>query len=129
MQICNSILIMRNFLAVFVIIILISSCAYSRSNQEAQQIKGLKFLSEYIIPYNTQFKQTTVGGLSGIDYFPEKKEYYLISDDRSDKNPVRFYTARILVGQNKIDTIIFVKTTFLKNHFKKHEPGFTWMFL
>ena len=123
MQICNTMLIIRNFLAVFVIAILISSCASSKSNQKAPQIKGLKFLSEYIIPYNTQFKQTTVGGLSGIDYFPEKKEYYLISDDRSDKNPVRFYSARVMINKDKIDTVIFLKTTFLKNKVGNFYPN------
>ncbi len=115
--------IMRNFLSVFVIVVLISSSSSSQPNQQAPQIKGLKFLSEYIIPYNTQFKKTTVGGLSGIDYFPEKKEYYLISDDRSDKNPVRFYTTRILIKKETIDTIIFMKTTFLKNKVGNFYPN------
>ena len=114
---------MRNFLVVFVTIVLISSCASSEPNQKVPQIKGLKFLSEYVIPFNTQFRQTTIGGLSGIDYSPEKKEYYLISDDRADKNPVRFYTARIQLNQNKIDTIIFLKTTFLKNHLGNFYPN------
>jgi hypothetical protein len=114
---------MRNFLLVFVIGVLISSSASSQPNQKASQIKGLKFLSEYVIPYNTQFEKTTVGGLSGIDYFPEKKEYYLISDDRSDKNPVRFYTARIMIKKEKIDTVIFMKTTFLKNKVGNFYPN------
>ena len=37
---------------------------------------------------------TPVGGLSGIDFDPENSEYLLLSDDRSDLAPVRFYTAR-----------------------------------
>ena len=37
---------------------------------------------------------TTAGGLSGIDYDAVRGEYLLISDDRSDLAPVRFYTAR-----------------------------------
>ncbi len=35
-----------------------------------------------------------VGGLSGIDYDPIRGEYLLISDDRSDQAPVRYYIAR-----------------------------------
>ncbi|HEY5465354.1 MAG TPA: esterase-like activity of phytase family protein [Hanamia sp.] len=45
------------------------------------------------------FDKTTIGGLSGIDFDPQKKLYYMISDDRSDKNPARFYTARILISK------------------------------
>ena len=36
-------------------------------------IQHLKFLNEYIVPFNYQFQNTTVGGLSGIDYNPRKK--------------------------------------------------------
>lgn len=75
----------------------------------------LKFLSEYIIPYNFLFENTTVGGLSGIDYQPAKKEYYAISDDRSSINPARFYTFKVEIRNDKIDTIVFTNTTYLKN--------------
>ncbi len=71
-------------------------------------VSKLKFLSEYIVPHNYSFKNTTVGGLSGIDYDRKNKLYYLISDDRSAINPARFYTAKINIHQNKIDSVIFV---------------------
>ncbi|MDB5826725.1 MAG: hypothetical protein JWQ73_945 [Variovorax sp.] len=35
-----------------------------------------------------------MGGLSGVDFDPATSEYLLLSDDRSDLAPVRFYTAR-----------------------------------
>ena len=41
------------------------------------------------------FDATVVGGLSGLSYDPGSRLYYIISDDRSAKNPARFYTARI----------------------------------
>jgi hypothetical protein len=72
-------------------------------------------LSEYIVPFNYQFQNTTVGGLSGIDYNASKNEYYFISDDRSDKNPARFYTANVLIDNDKIDRVIFSKVTSFKN--------------
>lgn len=37
---------------------------------------------------------TPAGGLSGIDYDSRRGEYLLLSDDRSDKAPARYYTAR-----------------------------------
>ncbi|MGN6531510.1 MAG: esterase-like activity of phytase family protein [Ginsengibacter sp.] len=99
------------------------SCASSNKGQKTGQIHGLKFLSEYVIPYNQRFENTVIGGLSGIDYYPEKKEYYLISDDRSEKNPARFYTADITINKDKIDTIIFLKNTFLKDRMGNFYPN------
>jgi hypothetical protein len=108
----------------FVIIsILFFSCTTSRHHEQATKIQHLKFLHEYIIPFNYQFENTTVGGLSGIDYNPQKNEYYFISDDRSDKNPARFYTANVLINNYKIDSVIFLKITSFKDHNGKVYPN------
>ncbi|MDI3322320.1 esterase-like activity of phytase family protein [Pinibacter soli] len=80
----------------------------------AQTIKKLTFLSEFDIPYNFQFQNTTVGGLSGIDYNPKANEYYLICDDRAVINPIRFYTAKINLKAGKIDTALFISQTELR---------------
>lgn len=37
---------------------------------------------------------TPAGGLSGVDYDSRRGEYLLLSDDRSDKAPARYYAAR-----------------------------------
>jgi hypothetical protein len=76
-----------------------------------EPIKELRFLGEYIIPYNQQFKNTTVGGLSGIDYDKNKNVYYIISDDWSQINPARFYTARIYLNEKGIDSVVFINVT------------------
>lgn len=87
---------------------LLGSCATSKkATQHTGEISSIKFLSAYEIPFNLQYKNTTVGGLSGIDYDAGNNLYYLICDDRSDKNPARFYTARIFLGKNKIDSLVF----------------------
>ena len=70
-------------------------------------IKELRFLGEYIIPHNMQFKNTSIGGLSGIDYDQETDLFFLISDDWSQINPARFYTARIFFTEQGIDTVQF----------------------
>lgn len=105
---------MKAFSFLFILVIF-SSCSSSQKNQKTAAIHQLKFLGEYVVPYNFQFQNTTVGGLSGIDYNPVTKEYYFISDDRSQKNPVRFYTAQIAINENKIDSVIFLRTVFLKD--------------
>ncbi len=66
----------------------------------------LRFINSYELPFQTQFKNTTFGGLSGIDYDAKNNLYYLISDDRSAINPARFYTAQINISSTRIDTII-----------------------
>jgi hypothetical protein len=55
----------------------------------------LKFLGATIIPNDAQVDGTLVGGLSGLDFNPAVGQWAIISDDKSDKAPARFYWARI----------------------------------
>ena len=54
----------------------------------------LRRLAEAHWPHRLNIQGTTAGGLSGIDYDAERSEYLLLSDDRSDLNPARFYVAQ-----------------------------------
>ena len=56
---------------------------------------SLEFLGEYQLPTKTSFKDTPVGGLSGITYDRQHDLFYAISDDRSRFAPARFYTLKI----------------------------------
>lgn len=76
-------------------------------------INSLRYLGQFEVPYNQQFKGTTIGGLSGIDYDRKNNLYYLICDDRSDINPSRYYTARINITQSGIFTVKFEDVTTL----------------
>jgi hypothetical protein len=71
--------------AAFIIVTIFSSCSVTRNGitKQAVAVNSLKYLGEYIVPYNQPFKGTTIGGLSGIDYDPKSEVYYLICDDRS----------------------------------------------
>ncbi len=92
----------------FMLALFALSCVTSKqSTQATANISRLNFLGGYEIPFDHQYNSTTVGGLSGIDYDAKQNLYYFISDDRSDKNPARFYSARIFLAQNGIDSIIF----------------------
>ncbi len=99
------------------------SCSSSRQTGKSQTPR-LKFLSEYVIPFAFEFQNTRVGGLSGIDYDPAKDLYYLISDDRSERFPARYYTAKIIIEKATIDTVIFLQTTFLQTSPGQFYPGF-----
>ncbi len=76
-------------------------------------IASLNFIGEYVIPHHLNFKETTIGGLSGIDYDSKNDVYFLISDDRSAINPVRFYTAKIILSTKGIDTVQFINVQWL----------------
>lgn len=124
MQICSSTVNMKHLQRFSLIIVIVfSSCATVKHGEKDTGIGRLKFLSQYVVPFNKEYDNTTIGGLSGIDYNPGKNEYYLISDDRSDKNPSRFYTVQILINQNKIDSVVFTGTTFLKNKMGNFYPN------
>jgi len=96
----------------------ISSCNSSRkatNKQEENKISQIKLIGEYVVPNHKQFNGTTIGGLSGIDYDFKRGVYYLISDDRSEYNPARFYTAKVYFTPTSVDSVVFVDVTPLKN--------------
>lgn len=89
----------------------------------APNISSVKFLGEYDIPYNLPYKNTTVGGLSGIDYDAKRNVYYMVCDDRSDVNPARFYTAQIFITPTGIDSLHFVDVANMRQPDNTVYPG------
>ncbi len=69
--------------------------AFPAAAQSSAEIGALHFIGAVTVPNDTMIDGTLVGGLSGIDYDPDADLWYLISDDKSDKNPARFYTATL----------------------------------
>lgn len=90
-----------------------SCTTVKHSSQTRADISRLNFIAVYEIPFDLQFRNTTVGGLSGIDYDIKNNEFYIMSDDRSDKNPARFYRAKILLNEKEIDTVIFTDVIYM----------------
>ncbi len=87
---------------------------FMTSGQPAiKSLSSLKFLSEYEVPFNKAFMNTKIGGLSGIDYDSANQVYYVISDDRSGFNPVRYYTVKVILSGNGIDSVQFIGMNFL----------------
>jgi hypothetical protein len=112
---------MRIFVSLFIIGSIFSSCAVSKRSA-GTSIKSLKYLGEYVVPFNYQYKGTIVGGLSGIDYDAAKNQYYLICDDRSERSLARFYTAKIDVTHKGISKVEFTGVTTLLNSQGKPYP-------
>ena len=65
---------------------------------------SLRLIGEATLPHRMDFNGTVFGGISGIDYDEGRDQYYLLSDDRSDHGPARFYTAKIALSDNRIQT-------------------------
>jgi hypothetical protein len=82
------------------------------------------FLGQGLFGVDFTFKNTQVGGLSGITYNPEKQLYYAISDDRSSKAPARFYTLKIDLSKNYFseEDIAFIDVTTLLDESGKPFP-------
>lgn len=115
----------QNILFLLLFILLVSSCSSLKKvpvKEASTTISGLKFLDEYDLPYKLQYKNTTVGGLSGIDYDAKNDMYYLICDDRSEINPARFYTAKISIVGNEINSVKLTDAITLKQENNKPYP-------
>jgi hypothetical protein len=87
---------------------------------------SLDFVEQGEFPKQS-YENTKVGGLSGITYNRQKDEYYVISDDRSQLAPARFYTLKIDLDQSnsqqvKIKNIRVTNVTLLKNEQKENYP-------
>jgi len=67
----------------------------SRWGQSTSEIGSLRFIGSVTVPNDKRVDGTLVGGLSGIDYDSAADLWYLVSDDKSEKNPARFYVAKL----------------------------------
>ncbi|TXD64841.1 esterase-like activity of phytase family protein [Polaribacter glomeratus] len=77
------------------------------SCKETTQTK-LVFLDEYVLADSIQFKNTIIGGLSGVDF--ANNHYYFVVDDA--ENP-RILSANITISDNKIQAVKFKDVIFL----------------
>lgn len=102
-------------------------CALWAASVPAQT---LHYLGQQVVPHGYEFAGTTVGGLSGLDYDATTQRFAAISDDRSERQPARFYTLEL--DPTAFNTrpepgfagVRFVATTLLKDASgQAHAPG------
>ena len=75
----------------------------------------LRLIGEVVLDQRQGFGNTTIGGLSGIDYDAGRDQYILISDDRSSVDNARFYTARIRYTASTLAPPLFTAVVPLRN--------------
>jgi hypothetical protein len=75
--------------------LLLAACATPREQRTGAVAESarleLRYLGQQVLPHRYSCAGSIVGGLSGIDYDPATGRYWLISDDRSEIEPSRFY--------------------------------------
>lgn len=96
-----------------VCLLLILACNTVKKTDRLHVPGSLRLIDVYNIPHDFRFKETTVGGLSGIDYDASSNSFYTISDDRSDRQPARYYRFNVSWSAKKIDTVIFQEAVSL----------------
>ena len=98
--------------------LLLAGCASTSTTSSTDTSKALgfslRFIGETTLPHRALVGGTTFGGISGIDYDEARDQYYLLSDDRSDHNPARFYTAKIGITAKDIKTPELLSVVTLK---------------
>lgn len=107
----------------FVLAGALGACTSLQARQAAVHSAGssLRFIGEQRLAWRQPFQGTTVGGLSGIDYDPVSGVWVLESDDRSEINPARYYTARL-----DYDPHTFRSVSLTGVHFFRQADGSTY---
>ncbi|OJJ18842.1 hypothetical protein BKI52_25050 [marine bacterium AO1-C] len=91
-----------NIIMLAMVLSLFTACKKDSNDQVSEvSITSLNFIGEQVIPDNTTFNGTVVGGLSSIDY--ANGVYYLISD--APAAPIRYYTAQLTFDQSSFSKV------------------------
>jgi len=90
-----------------------AGCSGAQTTHRAST-RRLRLIGETRLPHKLAFQNTTVGGLSGIDFDPASGLYYLLSDDGGNQSPPRFYTARLAFTSDKLGAIELTSVTLLQ---------------
>jgi hypothetical protein len=94
---------MKNVISLIALVCMLSACKTTSKIQ-------LKFLDEAVLADSLRYKNTPIGGLSGIDY--ANGSYYFVVDDAADP---RFLIADILLKEDSIHSIDFKEVIHLND--------------
>ncbi|MBS1962262.1 MAG: esterase-like activity of phytase family protein [Bdellovibrionales bacterium] len=93
--------------------LLLTVLAMTAAAAPAQAMK-LAFLADFNLPSGTKVLGTDFGGLSGLVYDPATKSTLLISDDKSQHQPARYYSAKISLSGHTLRFKPIAFTTLLR---------------
>ena len=101
----------------------LTGCATTHAATAAPR---LRLIGETRLPHSLQFQNTTVGGLSGIDFDQASGRLCLLSDDGGSQSPPRFYTARLALTADKFSDIELTDVTFLQGFNAPDPEAIRW---
>lgn len=81
----------------------------------------LKFIGDQVIKTGEKVKGTELGGLSGLYYDQARQTLLAISDDRSQKDPARFYEFDLEITDSKFQVTAKNVVTLKKSDLKPFE--------
>jgi hypothetical protein len=83
-------------------VLLLAGCTLPQVSAEERLFLDLSldFLDEYQLSADTVFEDTPVRGLSAIAYDRQGDRFYVLSDDRSQYAPARFYTLKLNLSRD-----------------------------
>ena len=111
------------------IAVFLTSCGADLPSEASSRIfnkLSIEYIGEYQVPDNFQFKNTTVGGLSGLTYNRQLDRFYAVSDDRGDLAPARFYTLKLDLDAKNPAKVKFNKVDILDVTLLKKASGETY---
>ncbi|MBM0105011.1 esterase-like activity of phytase family protein [Steroidobacter sp. S1-65] len=97
---------------------LIACCALSATFAAAgaeQCAATLRLIDVYSIPAGTRVNGDLLGGISGIDYDARTREWLLLSDDRSEHGPPRFFRAQLQFDSHQLTNVALLGAQHLKH--------------
>lgn len=101
---------------------MVVGCASSHMPPMAD-VESARFIGAVTIPNDEKVDSTVVGGLSGIDYDAGADLWYLISDDKSEKNAARFYLAKLGFDKGALASASIEHSVTLRQEDGKPYPG------
>jgi hypothetical protein len=91
-----------------------AAASLAASQPAPAAVRSLGFLGGAVVTRASSGLLRDFGGISGADWDPATNTWYLLSDDRSDKAPARFYTASIALDRTGIRSIDITSAVTLK---------------
>lgn len=89
----------------------------------SHSISALKLLGTAVVSRTADGVRKNFGGISGIDRDPKTNIWYLLSDDRSEVAPARFYTAAIDIDASGFRSIDILSAVALQQADGSPFPG------
>jgi hypothetical protein len=96
------------------------------ANQRLFSKINLEYIGEYQLPQGLKFKDTIVGGLSGLTYDRQRDRFYAVADDRSNYAPARFYTLQLDLDRTNPQQVQFQQVKVTDVTLIRDETGKTY---